>query len=83
MKIMKKLEISSLNNNSLIKAIDDLKVHLSKESIKYRWINFNDMTKKELIYEGKAKTLFSYDDDKIIQYFKDDATAFNKKKHAI
>ena len=41
------------------------------------------MTKKELIYEGKAKTLFSYDDDKIIQYFKDDATAFNKKKHEI
>ena len=41
------------------------------------------MTKKDLIYEGKAKTLFSYDDDKIIQYFKDDATAFNKKKHEI
>ena len=41
------------------------------------------MTKKELIYEGKAKRLFFYDDDKIIQYFKDDATAFNKKKHEI
>ena len=41
------------------------------------------MTKKELIYEGKAKTLFFYDDDKIIQYFKDDATAFNKKKYEI
>ena len=41
------------------------------------------MIKRELIYEGKAKTLFSYDDDKIIQYFKDDATAFNKKKHEI
>ena len=41
------------------------------------------MKKKELIYEGKAKTLFFYDDNKIIQYFKDDATAFNKKKHEI
>ena len=41
------------------------------------------MTKKELIYEGKAKTLFFYDDNTIIQYFKDDATAFNKKKHEI
>ncbi len=41
------------------------------------------MTKKQLIYEGKAKTLFFYDDNKIIQYFKDDATAFNKKKHEI
>ena len=41
------------------------------------------MTKKELIYEGKAKTLFFYDNNKIIQYFKDDAPAFNKKKHEI
>ena len=41
------------------------------------------MKKKELIYEGKAKTLFFYDNNKIIQYFKDDATAFNKKKHEI
>ncbi len=44
---------------------------------------FAIIEKKELIYEGKAKTLFFYDDDKIIQYFKDDATAFNKKKHEI
>ena len=54
-----------------------------KESIKHKWINFKNMTKKELIYEGKAKTLFFYDDNTIIQYFKDDATAFNKKKHEI
>ena len=42
------------------------------------------MTKKELLYEGKAKKLFSHKEkDKLIQYFKDDATAFNKKKHDI
>ena len=41
------------------------------------------MIKREIIYEGKAKTLFFYDNNKIIQYFKDDATAFNKKKHEI
>jgi len=42
------------------------------------------MKDKNLIYEGKAKKLFSYKEgDKIIQYFKDDATAFNKKKHEI
>ena len=42
------------------------------------------MEDKNLIYEGKAKKLFSYKEgDKIIQYFKDDATAFNKKKHEI
>jgi len=39
------------------------------------------MEKKELIYEGKAKKVFktAYD-DYYIQYFKDDATAFNAKK---
>jgi phosphoribosylaminoimidazole-succinocarboxamide synthase len=37
--------------------------------------------KRELIYEGKAKKLYTTDDPTlIIQYFKDDATAFNAKK---
>jgi len=42
------------------------------------------MNKKyELIYEGKAKKIFSHDDtDKIIIEFKDDATAFNALKKA-
>ena len=35
----------------------------------------------ELIYEGKAKKVFSYgDEDKVIIEFKDDATAFNALK---
>jgi len=39
------------------------------------------MEKRELIYEGKAKKLYTTDDpDLVIQYFKDDATAFNAKK---
>ena len=39
------------------------------------------MIKKEMIYEGKAKKLYLTDDpDLIIQYFKDDATAFNAQK---
>ena len=37
------------------------------------------MTDRQHIYEGKAKTLFFHDDNTLIQYFKDDATAFNKK----
>jgi phosphoribosylaminoimidazole-succinocarboxamide synthase len=44
------------------------------------------MTPKKLalIYEGKAKKLFSTEDPElVIQYFKDDATAFNKQKYAI
>ena len=41
------------------------------------------MTDRQHIYEGKAKTLFFHDDNTLIQYFKDDATAFNKKKHKI
>ena len=37
----------------------------------------------ELIYEGKAKRVFSHDDeDKVIIEFKDDATAFNALKKA-
>ncbi|MEW6542001.1 MAG: phosphoribosylaminoimidazolesuccinocarboxamide synthase [Nitrospirota bacterium] len=39
------------------------------------------MTKGALIYEGKAKKLFATDrPDRVIQYFKDDATAFNAQK---
>jgi phosphoribosylaminoimidazole-succinocarboxamide synthase len=39
------------------------------------------MEKKEKLYEGKAKILYATaDPDMIIQYFKDDATAFNAKK---
>lgn len=37
--------------------------------------------KREMFYEGKAKKLYTTaDPDLIIQYFKDDATAFNGKK---
>ena len=39
--------------------------------------------KYELIYEGKAKKVFSHDDaDKVIIEIKDDATAFNAMKKA-
>ena len=39
------------------------------------------MIKKEMIYEGKAKKLYLTDDPElIIQFFKDDATAFNAQK---
>jgi len=39
--------------------------------------------KYQLIYEGKAKKVFSHDDpDKVIIEFKDDATAFNALKKA-
>lgn len=35
----------------------------------------------QLLYEGKAKKVFATDDpQKVIQYFKDDATAFNAQK---
>ncbi len=40
-------------------------------------------SKCELIYEGKAKKVFTHDDaDKVIIEFKDDATAFNALKKA-
>ena len=37
--------------------------------------------KNEQIYEGKAKKLYTTDDpDLLVQFFKDDATAFNAQK---
>jgi phosphoribosylaminoimidazole-succinocarboxamide synthase len=42
------------------------------------------MQKLEKIYEGKAKQLFETEDKNLlIQYFKDDATAFNAQKKAV
>lgn len=42
------------------------------------------MQKLEKIYEGKAKLLYKTEDENLlIQYFKDDATAFNAQKKAV
>src|SRR5262249_57077837 len=39
------------------------------------------MTTGTMIYEGKAKKMFATDKpDQVVQYFKDDATAFNAQK---
>ena len=39
------------------------------------------MEKKDFLYEGKAKQIYTTNDlDKVIVYFKDDATAFNAQK---
>jgi phosphoribosylaminoimidazole-succinocarboxamide synthase len=44
----------------------------------------NNYQKIEMIYQGKAKVLYSTNDPNlIIQYFKDDATAFNAQKKAV
>jgi phosphoribosylaminoimidazole-succinocarboxamide synthase len=42
------------------------------------------MSRRKLIYEGKAKILYEGPDPHtVIQYFKDDATAFNAQKKAV
>ena len=42
------------------------------------------MSKRKKIYDGKAKTLFEgTQPGTLVQYFKDDTTAFNNKKHEI
>jgi phosphoribosylaminoimidazole-succinocarboxamide synthase len=42
------------------------------------------MNRRRLVYEGKAKTLYEGPEPgTLIQHFKDDATAFNKQKHAV
>ena len=42
------------------------------------------MSKKRVVYEGKAKILYEGPEPgTLIQYFKDDATAFNAQKKAV
>ncbi len=42
------------------------------------------MSRRRRIYEGKAKVLYEGPEPgTLIQHFKDDATAFNAKKHAV
>ncbi len=44
----------------------------------------NRMARRRRIYEGKAKVLFEGPEPgTLVQYFKDDATAFNNSKHGI
>lgn len=39
------------------------------------------MEKREMLYEGKAKKIYTTDDkDRVVVYYKDDATAFNGEK---
>lgn len=47
------------------------------------WNHLSLMSKRKKIYEGKAKILYEGPEaGTLIQYFKDDATAFNAEKHA-
>ena len=47
--------------------------------MKREWIY--KMEKREMMYEGKAKMVYATDDaDKVVIYYKDDATAFNGEK---
>ena len=42
------------------------------------------MSRRRRIYEGKAKVLYEGPEPgTLIQHFKDDATAFNAKKHEV
>lgn len=42
------------------------------------------MNKGEIMYEGKAKIMYATDEpDKVLVYFKDDATAANGEKHGV
>jgi phosphoribosylaminoimidazole-succinocarboxamide synthase len=42
------------------------------------------MSKRRKIYEGKAKVLFEGPEPgTLVQYFKDDTTAFNAQKHEV
>src|SRR6201987_670464 len=54
---------------------------LSMDYLKPRYVPMN---RRRRIYEGKAKVLFEGPEPgTLIQHFKDDATAFNAKKHEV
>ena len=45
---------------------------------------YTPMSRRRRIYEGKAKVLYEGPEPgTLIQHFKDDATAFNSKKHEV
>jgi len=45
---------------------------------------YTPMSRRRRIYEGKAKVLYEGPEPgTLIQHFKDDATAFNAKKHEV
>jgi phosphoribosylaminoimidazole-succinocarboxamide synthase len=47
-------------------------------------VDFKTMTRRRKIYEGKAKILFEGPEPgTLVQYFKDDATAFNNEKKGV
>ena len=52
--------------------------------MKFLFIEAIILTRRQKIYEGKAKILYKGSDpNTLIQYFKDDATAFNAEKKAV
>ena len=57
------------------------KLNHQMDFLKPRYIPMN---RRRRIYEGKAKILFEGPEPgTLVQFFKDDATAFNKKKHEV
>ncbi len=55
-----------------------------KQPMNFSQIGYIPMNRRRRLYEGKAKTLYEGPEPgTLIQHFKDDATAFNAKKHEI
>jgi phosphoribosylaminoimidazole-succinocarboxamide synthase len=58
-----------------------MKVSPTMDFLKQRYMSMN---RRRRIYEGKAKILYEGPEPgTLVQHFKDDATAFNAKKHAV
>lgn len=68
-----------MKNKNLSSALRNNLLRRKESQSKYNMDN--NIEKKEKLYEGKAKILFTTDNnDILIQFFKDDATAFNNLK---
>jgi phosphoribosylaminoimidazole-succinocarboxamide synthase len=62
----------------------DRPIPSAKRGLAERIANEDKMARRKQVYEGKAKILFEGPEPgTLIQYFKDDATAFNNQKRAV
>src|SRR5688572_4931300 len=69
------------NNNKSFVAFESFEIHCYMKGLQNMGLAMN---RRKQLYEGKAKIIFEGPEPgTLIQYFKDDATAFNAQKKAV
>jgi phosphoribosylaminoimidazole-succinocarboxamide synthase len=77
-------EVVALSRTPFVAAADLTPVTGATASMDFTKPRYTPMSRRRRIYEGKAKVLYEGPEPgTLIQHFKDDATAFNAKKHQV